>query len=123
MGNLHIDNIEAFVIEQMLNPYFNTVWAKWKQDLSYYSLIVEQEYPGQDLDRKNKERWLKHLQHLIRKDPTQITGWLEQVPEWKELLRKRFKLFGPITLYKWLQCPVLFNYITTELGVEVVRVA
>lgn len=123
MSNLYIDNIEEFVIAQILNPYFNTVWNKWRQDPNYYPFILVEEYPGQNLERKNSERWLKHLQHLIRKDPTQIVSWLELFPEWKEQVRERLKLFGPVTIYRWLQCPDITNYITVELGIEVIRVA
>lgn len=117
---IYVNDVEAFVIEQLLNPYYNSVWRRLKEDSHYYPFIMAEEYPGQDLEVRNQKMWFKHLQYLLKEDPTRITSWLEQFPEWKEKVAGRLKRFGPIKVYKWLQCPI-FEYLESALNVEVKR--
>lgn len=112
-----IQDIENFVISQMLNPYWGSVYKRWRGDPKYYQIIKEPQYPGQDLEKVNDKYWLFKLTSLIADDPLLIMVWFKEFPEWKEKVFNRLKLFGPIKFYKWLNCP-LINYLK-ENGVKV----
>ena len=117
LGGIPIRDIENFVIDEIFNPYYNTVWEAWRQNPQYHPRIKEPQYPGQDLERANKEAWFNYLQNILSQDPLQIISWLEQYPKWKEKIINRFKMFFPLTFYKWLQCPII-DYLKS-LGVNV----